>query len=676
MMTVTANSVFIDNQPVELNGEVNLLTLVRKVGVELPTFCYHSELSIYGACRMCVVEIEGRGIVAACSTPPTPGMRILTNSPRVQRVRRTVLELLLANHERECTTCEKNGNCKLQDLANRFGVRKIRFGERDMKLPIDDSSASIVRDPNKCILCGDCVRMCSEVQGIGILNFANRGSKVQVTPAFNKKMAEVECVNCGQCSAVCPTGALVVKSQVNQAWKALADPNKVVVAQVAPAVRVALGEEFGMEAGQIVTGKVVGALKRLGFDKVFDTCIAADLTIMEETTELIERLEKGIEGPLFTSCCPAWVKYAEHNGSNLLKNLSTCRSPQQMFGSLVKRYWAKELGKEPKDIYVISIMPCTAKKFEAARPEFTVDGVPDVDLVLTTQELSQMIRESGLDFAAVDPDSFDMPFGFTTGAGVIFGASGGVAEAALRAAYEMVTGEVLEQVNFESIRGFAGLKEATVNLNGKEVKVAVVHGLGNAKELLNKLNSGEAKYDFVEVMACPGGCISGAGQPQAVDMNTKKARARGIYHADKLSQLRKSQDNPVVAKFYEKWLQRPNSHEAHETLHTSYSTRARITGEDIELLNSDREHKVDLAVCLGTCCYTKGSYDTLQEFIRQAERNGIKEQLNLHATFCLEGCENSPSVRVNDQIYGGITAERVGTFIQEKVLPELERNKE
>jgi len=666
------NMVYIDNQPVELSGEQNILTLVRKVGIELPTFCYHSELSIYGACRMCVVEIEGRGIVAACSTPPTPGIKILTNSPRVQRVRRTVLELLLANHDRECTTCERSNNCKLQDLAKRFGVRDIRFGERDVKLPIDDSGPSIVRDPNKCILCGDCVRMCSEIQGIGILNFANRGSKVQVTPAFNKSLAEVDCVNCGQCSAVCPTGALVVKSETAKAWKAIHDNNKVVVAQVAPAVRVALGEEFGTPAGEIVTGKVVSAIKKLGFDKVFDTCIAADLTIMEETTELIERLQKGeADAPLFTSCCPAWVKYAEHNGSELLKNLSTCRSPQQMFGSLVKRYWAKELGKDPKDIFVISIMPCTAKKYEASRPEFEVEGVRDVDLVLTTQELSQMIREAGLDFNALEPEAFDMPFGFTTGAGVIFGATGGVMEAALRAAYEMVTGDVLEQVNFEAVRGMAGLKEAAVNLKGKEVKIAVVHGLNNAKKLLEKLKTGEVKYDFVEVMACPGGCISGAGQPIAQNTEVKKARAKSIYNADKLSQLRKSQDNPVVAKFYEKWLQKPNSHEAHETLHTHYTTRARISGEEIQLLNAEKEQKVDVAVCVGTCCYLKGSYDTLKEFMKEAEKSGLKDQINLHATFCLENCEEGPSVRVNDEVISGITPDKVSSLINTKVLDEL-----
>ncbi|HEY8463488.1 MAG TPA: NADH-dependent [FeFe] hydrogenase, group A6 [Bacillota bacterium] len=664
----TNNTVIIDNQVVEINNEPNLLTLIRKIGIDLPTFCYNSELSIYGACRMCVVEIEGRGIVASCSTPPAPGMKIKTNSPRVQRVRKTVLELLLANHDRDCTTCEKNGHCKLQELAQRFGVRQVRFGERDVKLPVDTSSPSIVRDPNKCILCGDCVRMCSEVQGIGVLNFANRGSKVRVTPAFNKKISEVECVNCGQCSAICPTGALVVKSETSQAWEALNNPDKMVVVQVAPAVRVALGEEFGLPAGDIVTGKVVAALRRLGCDKVFDTCFAADLTIMEEATEFLGRLQNGGKLPLFTSCCPAWVKYAEFNEPELLSNISSCRSPQQMFGSVVKRYWAKELGKQPQDIYVISIMPCTAKKFEAGRPEFATDGVRDVDLVLTTQELAQMIRQSGLDFNELEPDAFDMPFGFTTGAGVIFGASGGVMEAALRAAAEMLTGQTLEQVNFTAVRGFKGLKETTVNLNGRELKVAVVQGLGNAKKLVQQIKAGEADYQMVEVMACPGGCIGGAGQPINTSKVVKENRAKGIYRADTLSQLRKSQDNPMVAKCYEKWLEQPNSSEAHHTLHTKYTTRPRIYGETIELLRSQAENKVDVAVCVGTCCYLKGSYDTLQEFMKQAEQAGIKDRINLHATFCMENCETGPSVRINNEIISGVTADQVGSIIKTKIL--------
>ncbi|MGE5607274.1 MAG: NADH-dependent [FeFe] hydrogenase, group A6 [Bacteroidota bacterium] len=666
------NLIYIDNQAVEIKGEKNLLQLIRNTGVDLPTFCYHSELSVYGACRMCVVEIEGQGIVASCSTPPQPGKRILTNSPRVQRVRRTVLELLLANHERDCTTCEKNGHCKLQELANRFGIRKVRFGERDMKLPIDDSGCSIVRDPNKCILCGDCVRMCSEVQGIGILDFSNRGSQVQVSPAFNKKIAEVDCVGCGQCTSVCPTGALVVKKETDKAWAALHNPNLLVVAQVAPAVRVALGEEFGLPAGEIVTGKVVAALKRLGFNKVFDTCLAADLTILEETQEFLGRLEQKKRLPQFTSCCPAWVKYAEYNEPGLLDQLSSCRSPQQMFGSLVKKYWAKSLSKKPDEIFVISIMPCTAKKFEAARPEFSENKVRDVDLVLTTQELAQMIRESGLDFANLDAESFDMPLGFTTGAGVIFGVSGGVAEATLRNAYEILSGEALEQVNFEEVRGFKGLKETSVTLNGRKIKVGVVHGLGNLKRLLQKIKDGKVQYDLIEVMACPGGCIGGAGQPIAAT-EVKQVRGRAIYKADKLSQLRKSQDNPIVARLYQNWLDKPGSDQAHHSLHTKYRTRAKISGEDIELLTGREENKVDIEVCVGTCCYQKGSYDTLREFMKQADQLKMSEQVNLHATFCMEGCQRSPSVKVDGEMLEEVSPDKVESIFKTKVLGRVKR---
>lgn len=666
------NLIYIDNQAVEINGEKNLLQLIRKTGIDLPTFCYHSELSVYGACRMCVVEVEGQGIVASCSTPPQPGSRILTNSPRVQRVRRTVLELLLANHERDCTTCEKNGHCKLQELANRFGIRRVRFGERDLKLPIDNSGSSIVRDPNKCILCGDCVRMCSEVQGIGILNFSNRGSQVRVSPAFNKTMAEVDCVGCGQCTAVCPTGALVVKKEIDKAWAALHNRDLLVVAQVAPAVRVALGEEFGIPAGEIVTGKVVAALKRLGFNKVFDTCLAADLTVIEETQEFLERLERNERLLQFTSCCPAWVKFAEFNEPELLHQISSCRSPQQMFGSLVKKYWAKSLDKKPQEIFVISIMPCTAKKYEAARPEFSENKVRDVDLVLTTQELAQMIRESGLDFANLDAESFDMPLGFTTGAGVIFGASGGVAEATLRNAYEKVSGEILEQVNFEAVRGFKGLKETSVKINNREIKVAVVHGLGNVQKLIRKIKEGKAEYDLIEVMACPGGCIGGAGQPIAVT-ETKQARGHAIYKADKLSQLRKSQDNPIVARIYQNWLEKPGSDQAHRSMHTKYRTRAKIKGEDIELLSSREEDKVDIAVCVGACCYQKGSYDTLREFMKQADQLNLSERVNLHATVCMEGCQHSPSVKIDGELLEEVTPSKVESIFKSRVLSRAKR---
>jgi NADH-quinone oxidoreductase subunit G len=513
--------------------------------------------------------------------------------------------------------------------------------------------------------------MCAEVQGIGVLDFSGRGSNTVVTPAFHKNLADVECVNCGQCGAVCPTGAIVVKDDTDRAWAAIHDPEKMVVVQVAPAVRVALGEEFGLPAGEIVTGKVVAALKRLGFDKVFDTSITADLTVIEETHEFITRLQKGEKMPQFTSCCPAWVKYAEHNAAEYLKNLSSCRSPQQMFGSLVKKYWAQEIGKQPEDIIVVSIMPCTAKKYEAALPQFATDGVPDVDLVLTTQELARMIREAGLVFDQLDIESFDTPFGFTTGAGVIFGATGGVAEAVLRAAHEFVTGQPIDQINFEAVRGFADRKEATVEIAGQEIKVAVVHGLANAKALLQEIKEGKADYHIIEVMACPGGCVGGAGQPISPTMETKKERAKGIYNADKLSQLRKAQDNPVVGKFYERWLAKPNSDAAHDALHTAYSNRGRISGEEIKLMTSQEPDQLDIAVCVGTCCYLNGAYDTLQKFMKLAADSELKERINLHATFCLEKCEQGPVIKVDDEIINGVTPDRVEKIFTEKICTKL-----
>jgi NADH-quinone oxidoreductase subunit G len=513
--------------------------------------------------------------------------------------------------------------------------------------------------------------MCSEVQGIGVLDFTGRGSETVVAPAFNKKLVEVECVNCGQCAAVCPTGAIVVKDETDKAWTALHDPEKTVVVQVAPAVRVALGEEFGLAAGEIVTGKVVAALKRLGFDKVFDTSITADLTVIEETHEFIRRLQTGEKLPQFTSCCPGWVKYAEHNSAEFLKNLSSCRSPQQMFGSLVKKHWAQELGKKPEEIMVVSIMPCTAKKYEAALPKFTTDSVPDVDLVLTTQELARMIREAGLVFDHLDIESFDTPFGFTTGAGVIFGATGGVAEAVLRAAHEFVTGQPIDQINFEEVRGFGHRKEATVEIAGQEIKVAVVHGLANAKSLLKEVKEGKADYHLIEVMACPGGCIGGAGQPIATDLETKKRRAKGIYNADKLSQLRKAQDNPVVTKFYDQWLTKPNSAEAHEALHTTYANRGRISGEEIQLINGKESNKVEIAVCVGTCCYLNGSYDTLQKLMKLVAAENLNDRIKLHATFCLEQCEQGPAIKVDGEIINGVTPEMVEQVFNEKIRKKL-----
>lgn len=664
------DQIIINNHSYDLQGEENLLKVIRKTGIELPTFCYHSELSVYGACRMCLVEVDGQGVVAACSTQPQPGMRIKTHTGRLQHIRRMALELLLANHDRECTTCERNGFCKLQDLAERFGIKEIRFGHRDQMLPIDDSSSSLVRDPNKCILCGDCVRMCHEVQGIGVLDFAHRGSNVVVTPAFNKPLAEVDCVNCGQCAAVCPTGALIVKSERRAVWQALQDEEKTVIVQIAPAVRVAIGEEFGGQPGSIELGKLAAALRRLGFAKIFDTSFAADLTVMEETKEFLARFQKKERLPQFTSCCPAWVKYAEQYQAEFLDNLSSCKSPQQMFGAVAKEFYAKELGVQPKDLIVVSLMPCSAKKFEAQREEFIRHGVQDVDFVLTTHEIAKMIKEAGIIFSELEVESLDMPLGFATGAGVIFGTTGGVAEAALRAAYELVTNETLEDVNFKVVRGMAGLKEATVKLLDQEIKLAVVHGLANVKDLLQRIKDGEATYDLVEVMACPGGCVGGAGQPFPNDTEARQARSKGLYRADRMLQIHKSQDSPVINNFYKDHLESLTHAELHQLLHTDYGNRRRINGSEISLTEQGVE-ELTVSVCVGTCCYLGGSYDLLQNLIQRVKTDpALADRVKIQATFCFENCKGSPSIKIGEEIFSKINVEdrdKILTMIRERL---------
>ncbi|MBM7582808.1 NADH-quinone oxidoreductase subunit G [Caldicoprobacter guelmensis] len=545
-----AGTMVIDGQRVQFDKEKNILDVIRKAGIDLPTFCYYSELSIYGACRMCMVEDERGRPMAACSTPPKDGMVIKTNTPKLQKYRRMVLELILSSHDRDCTLCEKNGKCKLQELAARFNIRNMRFEPSCKQLPVDESSTSIVRNPNKCIMCGDCVRMCEEVQGIGVLGFAYRGSKIKVTTAFEKPIADVECVSCGQCAAVCPTGAIVVKNETYKVWSVLNDKTKRVVAQIAPAVRVALGEEFGLAPGAIVTGKIVAALRKLGFDEVYDTGLAADLTVMEESREFIDRLGKKEDLPLFTSCCPAWVKFAENRYPQLLKNISTCKSPQQIFGSLIKEHYSKIDRAEGKETVVVSIMPCTAKKYEATRPEYTNNGVPDVDVVITTQELALMIRQAGIVFGELEPESLDMPFGLSSGSGVIFGVTGGVAEAVIRRCLKQKSPGVLKDISFSGIRGMDGIKEAAVDIDGQKVNVAVVNGLRNVDKLVKSILSGEKKYDFVEVMACPGGCIGGAGRPIPQSAKVKTHRAKGLYDVDRAAQIKRSEENPIVMALY------------------------------------------------------------------------------------------------------------------------------
>ena len=547
----------INNRRVTFTNEKNVLSVIRKSGIDLPTFCYHSELSTYGACRMCVVEDDRGKIFASCSEVPRDGMVIYTNTPRLQHHRKMIIELLLASHCRDCTTCAKNGVCTLQKLSRQLGITEVRFENNKKQLPRDLSSDCVIRDPNKCILCGDCVRTCDEIQGLGILDFAFRGSKMQVTPAFNKDLAQTDCVGCGQCRAVCPTGAISIKQDVEPIWTALADKNIRVVAQIAPAVRVAVGDKFGIKKGENTLGRLVAALRRIGFDEVYDTNFGADLTVMEESKELVERLESGENLPLFTSCCPAWVKFCENRYPEFRGHISSCKSPQEMFGALIKeeaRMNEKKAAEEGKDVrktMVVSIMPCTAKKAEIKRPEHFTEGEQDVDFVLTTTEITRMIQAAGIDLAQLQPEALDMPFGLSSGAGAIFGVTGGVTEAVLRRLVNSSRTEDLEEISFTGIRGVDGIKEAKVNLNGREVKIAVVNGLHSAEELLDKMKAGEAHYDFVEVMACKRGCIAGGGQPVPIGPRTKKARLEGIYKIDRMAQIKLSNENPIITEVYE-----------------------------------------------------------------------------------------------------------------------------
>ena len=540
----------INNRKVAFDDEKNVLSVIRKSGIDLPTFCYHSELSTYGACRMCMVEDDRGKIFASCSEVPRDGMVIYTNTPRLQHHRKMILELLLSSHCRDCTTCKKNGVCTLQNLAKQLGVSYIRFENNKPQLPLDESSDCIVRDPNKCILCGDCVRTCEEIQGLGILDFAFRGSKMQVMPAFNKTIAETDCVGCGQCRVVCPTGAITIKQNIHPVWLALADRNTRVVVQIAPAVRVAVGDKFGIPKGENALGQLVAALRRMGFDEIYDTNFGADLTVMEEAKEFVERVEAGENLPLFTSCCPAWVKFCENRYPELRKNISTCRSPQEMFGALIKEE-ARMNKEDTRKTMVVSIMPCTAKKAEILRPEHYTDGEQNVDYVLTTTEITRMIKEAGIDLSRMPSEALDMPFGLSSGAGAIFGVTGGVTEAVLRRLMDSSSEDVLEEISFTGIRGTEGIKEAVVDYKGRELRLAVVNGLKNADDLLKKIRDGEAHYDFVEVMACKRGCMAGGGQPVPIGPRTKKARFEGIYKIDSVAQIKRSNENPIIQNLYD-----------------------------------------------------------------------------------------------------------------------------
>jgi NADH-quinone oxidoreductase subunit G len=656
----------IDGRPVPFTHERNILEVARAAGIELPTLCYQAHLSAFGACRMCVVEAGTRGIVTSCTTPPEDGLAIQTSSPRVRRVRKMALELLLAAHDRNCLTCGKSSACKLQDYAERFGLTEVRFfnDTDDAKQPLDAGNPALVRDPNKCILCGNCVRVCREHQGMHVLDFSGRGAGVAVGPAFGKRLDEVDCVYCGQCASVCPTGAIQVKSSIDPVLDALHDPARLVVVQVAPAVRVGLGELFGLPAGTNVAGKIAAALRRLGAARVFDTNCAADLTIMEEATEFLSRLQSGENLPLFTSCCPAWVKTAEQSYPELLPHLSTCRSPQQMFGAVVKRYLAQTEGKTPPEVFCVSIMPCSAKKFEADRAEFTTAGVADVDAVLTTQELARLIRLSGLDFHSLPDEAFDQPYGESTGAAVIFGATGGVAEAALRTAYQRVTGDELVRELWETAPAGQTLRERTVDIAGTSIRIAVVNSLAAAADLLRRIQAGEA-YHLVEVMACPGGCVGGAGQPAHDTLGKRAERAKSLACLDAGCAHRQSHRNAAVQTLYNAHLEAPNSHAAHDALHTHYSSRRRIE-ESITL--SPGGH-VTVEVCVGTCCYNQGAYDTMQRLGKLLRDHEMEVAVELKATFCFERCGQGPNIAVNGKVIGEATPERAGTLFAQEIWP-------
>ena len=578
----------IDGQKVTVPEGTTILNAAKKAGIDIPTLCYLKEINEVGDCRMCIVEVEGRrGFATSCIQTVEEGMVVHTHTPNVLEARRVILDLIISNHAKDCLTCTRSGNCELQALATKFNVLNVEFPGEMSEHKIDNVSPSIVRDFNKCILCRRCVAACKNVQGIGAIDCINRGFESCISTVGDKSLNDVNCTNCGQCIEACPTGALHEKERINDVWVKLKDPDSYVVVQTAPAVRVALGEEFGMEIGTNVAGKMVTALKRLGFDKVFDTNTGADFTIMEEANEFVERFKANDNLPMITSCSPGWVKYIEMNYPELLPHLSSCKSPHEMFGALIKSYYAEKENIDPKKMYMVSVMPCIAKKFERERPEMKNDGLWNVDNVITTRELSRMIKQANIEFTKLEDSKFDDPMGEATGAGAIFGTTGGVMEAALRTAQDTLTGENLDKINFEQVRGEKGIKRATINIAGKEIKVVAASGLSNAKTILEEIKQGKADYQFVEIMACPGGCIMGGGQPIKsskirAEVDVQKLRANALYSIDEKSTIRKSHENPIIKKIYKEYLGNPGSKLAHELLHTKYIPREKYKLDDLE----------------------------------------------------------------------------------------------
>ena len=575
----------IDGESIKVKEGTTILQAAKKVGIDIPTLCFLKDINEVGDCRMCIVEVEGRrGFATSCIEKVKEGMVVHTHTPNVLEARRVILDLIISNHHKDCLTCTRSGNCELQVLATKFNVLNVEYPGEMSKHRIDDKSPAIVRDFNKCILCRRCVATCKNVQGIGAIDCINRGFESCISTVGDHSLNDVNCTFCGQCIQSCPTGALHEKESLNEVWVKLKDPDTYVVVQTAPSIRVALGEEFGMDIGTNVEGKMITALKRLGFDKVFDTNTGADFTIMEEANEFVERFKAEDSLPMMTSCCPGWVRYVEENYPELLPHLSSCKSPHQMFGALIKSYYAKKENIDPSKIYVVSVMPCIAKKFERERPEMKNNGLYDVDNVITTRELAKMIKQANINFEKLEDSKFDDPMGEATGAGAIFGTTGGVMEAALRTAQDLLTGKDLDRINFEAVRGGKGIKKATVNIAGKEIKVVAASGLKNARKILEEIKQGKADYQFIEIMACPGGCIMGGGQPIKSskirsEVDVRKLRAESLYTIDEKSTIRKSHENPVLKKIYKDYLEEPGSYRAHKLLHTHYQARPKYNFE-------------------------------------------------------------------------------------------------